>query len=125
MGLDISVGGRNYYSHSYSALHELRLFAAQKEFPDIADQDSMYKIASKYKRFQVLINHSDCEYGYAFRHRKGESKWEWPSPKTLLKELNSLGQYKNEMSPGMLTMYKELLGAALESVKTGKRIEFH
>ena len=131
MGLDIHVGHTNYYSHSYSAIHFLRLFAAQKEWPyKNITKETMYDIP--YYRFPALIQHSDCGDGYIpfgvkppYKHKDVSLAFQWPSTEALLHELKELGKYRKEMNEDVATLYDELLAAAKASIAEKKPIEFH
>jgi hypothetical protein len=131
MGLDISVGDKRYYSHSYHCIHELRLFAAQKEYPIVTNLDEIYKIFPSFTRFKALINHSDAEYGYLpagieppYKADDTDISWQWQSSEELLKELEDLGQYEIT-DEHLKSIYSQLFEAAKASVAENKAMEFH
>lgn len=131
MGLCISVNERGYYSHSYGALHLIRLFAAKKEYPnEKLDKETMYN--HQYTRFRALIEHSDCGYGYVpegiappYTKDGIDPTWQWPPTEELLRELEDLEKYRAEMTEEVSEMHVELLEAAKASIKEKKPIEFH
>ena len=137
MGLNIRVGDKYYYGWPYRSLHELRAFAARKEFPDLPEYtdsvlDSMYKRLSECKRFKLLINHSDFDCGYLpdglefprYVEPGSVNRQEWPSAEKLMEELKDLKQYYDEMPDEIQEIYGDLLKAAEASIREVVPMEF-
>ncbi len=140
MGLDIYVGKKEFYDHSYSALHLLRNFACKAfDIPTTLVGD--YKIESaidaEHSMFPNLLWHSDADGDYVPK-KSQPATLERGSSYGLLEELNIIKPMidalandetitlKSDETDGkyLKMLWQELHDAAEESINKKRAMRF-
>lgn len=121
MGLDIWIEKQCVYDHSYSCLHNLRLWICKK-FNIPLDSDDIQSWITN-EPFPHLLTHADNEGIYVLDSEQEPKLYVGSLPK-LKTELETIMQYRKEMPEHIGKTFEDLYSATVISLKKGKNMEF-